>query len=631
MHIFDLLDPAASVTVAALVNGLWQGLVLLGLVWGLLRIVELRRRLNATTRYAVWSVTLAAVLCLPVGVGLMAATSPDAPSKPAYAEAVVVLPEEAAAPMLVVEDIEDPALEEAEVVAPVEEVAALPEEIALAGQAFRPSPWRMTLPPGRWMLFVFGAWVLVALALLARVARGCVYVWRLKRHSTPLPPAFQQRLDAWRRVYGLRRPVRIAGMEGVATPVAVGLWQPMILVPVSLLDQLTEEEFDQVMLHELAHVERRDDWTNLFQKLAEALLFFHPAVHWMGRQMEREREMACDDWVVSLTRRPRSYASCLARLVELNVRSRVMLVAPGMAVGKAHLFERVRRLLDQRRPVTAHLSRAGFLTVVLTLVAAFLLVAYLGPLFTSPESDEVVVEELTVHPIIVEASKPRLLHVVEPGVVVALEPLAEPVVEVVLEPVVQPLGAIIITSMQPDTIVHYRPLPPIRDNSLRGVAAINDTRQTLEIAEPALRQTSRQPQDLSVTSWIRVLKAAARIASSGDQARFLIEAVRRMPENESVYAAFLETAKTVDSSGDRKRALSTLLAQHRLGASSMVLFLEAVQGLTSSGDRTRLLIKAAPVLPDDEAAHTAYLETAESLTSSADYRRVLAALTKAQR
>ena len=64
MYIFDLLDPAASLFVAALVNGLWQGLVVLVLVWGLLRLVEVRRRLNATTRYAVWLVALIAVLCL---------------------------------------------------------------------------------------------------------------------------------------------------------------------------------------------------------------------------------------------------------------------------------------------------------------------------------------------------------------------------------------------------------------------------------------------------------------------------------------------------------------------------------------------------------------------------------------
>ena len=122
-----------------------------------------------------------------------------------------------------------------------------------------------------------------------------------------------QRLDAWHRAYGLRRPVRIAGSETLAAPVAAGLRDPMILVPIALLDHLTEEEFDQVMLHEWAHLHRWDDWTNLLQRFFEAVLFFHPAVLWIGRQMDRERELACDDWVVARTRRPRSYANCLTR------------------------------------------------------------------------------------------------------------------------------------------------------------------------------------------------------------------------------------------------------------------------------------------------------------------------------
>ncbi len=627
MYIFDLLDPAASMTIAALVNGLLQGLVLLGLMWSLMRIAETRRRLNATTRYAVWTVTLAAMVCLPVGAALMASTSPEAPP-PALTEAVVVLPE--AAPVLVVED---PALEQAEAVVSVHESTAQPQEAALAAPVLNPSPWRLTLPPGRWMFFVFGAWLLVALTLLARVARGCAYVGHLKRHSTPLAPVYQQRLDAWRKAYGLRRPVRIAGVEGISTPVAVGLRKPMILVPVSLLDHLTGEEFDQVMLHELAHVERRDDWTNLFQKLAQAFLFFHPAVHWIGRQMEREREMACDDWVVSLTRRPRSYASCLARLVELNVRSRVMIVAPGMAAGKAHLFERVRRLLDQGRHVTAHLSRAGFLTVVLALGAAFLVVARLGPLFTPPEPEAPEVEvAVSFSPIIIDAARPQ--------VEVIMEPAPEPGIEVAegmfvnlhlgpdMEPAVEPLPEIVVTSMRPEPTRSEQYVSQIQVERSAIPAVVRRTWESVEQSLPTLQQTEAPSQDLSVASWIRVLKAAARIASSGDRARFLNDAARRMPDNESVYAAYLETAKTIDSSGDRKRVLSTLLAQHRLGVSSMVLFLEAAQGVTSSGDRTRLLLQAAPVLPDDEAVHAAYMEAAESLTSPADHRRALKALTK---
>ena len=638
MHVLELLDPAASMVVTALVNGLWQGLVLMGLVWGLLRIVEARRQLNATTRYAVWAATLVGVLCLPVGAAMMAASPPE--TAPVYDTSVVVLPEATPAPVVVLEAPADAAAEAGIATEPVEVSLASVDEAQSGGQAFLPASRHLVLPwsLGGWMPFVFGAWLLVALVLVARVARGCVYVRRLKRRSVALPPSYQRQLDAWRRAYGLRRAVKIAGVETLATPVAVGLRHPMILVPVSLLDHLTDEEFDQVMLHELAHIARRDDWTNLFHKLAQAVLFFHPAVYYVGRQMEREREMACDDWVVSMTRRPRSYASCLARLVELDVRSRAVLVAPGMAVGKEHLFERVRRLLDQGRHVTAHLSRPGFLTVVLALVAAFLVMTRVALFFAPSEPAEAVViapelndPVIVLEPKVTVTPEPRRIRADEPVMVVDVETRVVPAIRVDVELGIEPLTEIATTGVEPDTIISYRPIRQIRLNRVQNTIALDEARQTMQATQPQLRQVRPSPQDLSVVSWIRVLKAAGRIASGGDRARFLTDATRRMPANEEVYAAYLETAGTLGSSGDRSRVLSAMLNHHRLGKASMLLFLDGVQGLTSSGDRARVLIQTARVMPNDAAVHEAYLEAAESLSSSGDYRRVLSALTKAQR
>jgi hypothetical protein len=501
------------------------------------------------------------------------------------------------------------------------------------------APWRLAIPRSMapWLPFVFGAWLCVALVLLARVAYSCVGVWRLKRHSTPLPPGYQRRLDAWRRAYGLRRPVRIGGVERLATPVAVGLRRPMILTPVSLLDHLTEEEFAQVMLHELAHVQRRDDWTNLFQKLAQALLFFHPAVYWIARQMEQEREMACDDWVVALTRRPKDYAACLARLVELNVRSRGALVAPGMAVRKERVFERVRRLLDQGRLVTARLSRAGFLTVVLALVAAVLLMARLAPFFAPPDPEVLGRDEaasvVLVEPEVTVAVEPRALMLTEPVVVaVDVEPLILSGVETVLEPVEVAVRTapvrLLSSGVLLDTLLTFRQLR--LDVSFQNTGAVHQIQsllQTRSVPQPS----EASPPDLSVASWIRLLKAAARIASDGDRARFLIDAAPRMPEDERVYAAYLETTEKIGSSGDRKRALSALLDHHRLGQATLVRFLETVQAMPSDGDKARLLVEVASVLPSDEAVRRAYLAAASSISSSGDYRRALSALTNAQR
>ena len=71
-----------------------------------------------------------------------------------------------------------------------------------------------------------------------------------------------------------------------------------------------------MLLHELAHLRRWDDWTKLAQRLAEAIFFFHPAIYWIARNLNLEREVACDDWVVVHTGRTKPYALCLTRLVE---------------------------------------------------------------------------------------------------------------------------------------------------------------------------------------------------------------------------------------------------------------------------------------------------------------------------
>ena len=82
---------------------------------------------------------------------------------------------------------------------------------------------------------------------------------------------------------------------------SLGFLHPAILIPQTLLDTLSNAELEHVVLHELAHLRRRDDWTNLAQKLIVAILPIQPALYWIGRRMSIEREMACDDWVIATT------------------------------------------------------------------------------------------------------------------------------------------------------------------------------------------------------------------------------------------------------------------------------------------------------------------------------------------
>ena len=82
-------------------------------------------------------------------------------------------------------------------------------------------------------------------------------------------------------------------------PVVVGYRQPAIVLPAYLVDTLDSADIEQVLLHELAHVDRYDDWALLLQRTAESLFAFHPLVQFVGRQINLHREIACDDRVLS--------------------------------------------------------------------------------------------------------------------------------------------------------------------------------------------------------------------------------------------------------------------------------------------------------------------------------------------
>ena len=95
------------------------------------------------------------------------------------------------------------------------------------------------------------------------------------------------------------------------------------------------------MLHEGEHLRRRDDWTNLLQKICLVLFPLNPALVWMERRLGREREMACDDGVVSVTHAPRAYAACLASLAECGLKYRTGALTLGAWQRRPELVERV--------------------------------------------------------------------------------------------------------------------------------------------------------------------------------------------------------------------------------------------------------------------------------------------------
>jgi hypothetical protein len=161
--------------------------------------------------------------------------------------------------------------------------------------------------------------------------------------------------------------VKLCVSGDVASPAAIGFFRPAIVFPAWLLPQLSPEEIKVVLLHELAHFRRWDDWSNLAQKIVKVVFFFHPAVWWIESRLTLEREMACDDMVLAQTASPRAYASSLISFAEKLYNARALSLAQALVSRMPDMSLRVAQILDTKRP-----SRTGLWKPVLGLSAGML-------------------------------------------------------------------------------------------------------------------------------------------------------------------------------------------------------------------------------------------------------------------
>lgn len=350
-----------NVLLAAVVNGALLSAPMAIAVWLGLRAVP-RRVLNAATRYVLWWVVLAMAIALPV----------------AYLPLLRVQHAKASYPARIVQP------------PPVQNAVAPPPPVWQAPIARvpveRPS-FPIRVSAANWPQWFFRAWLAISLILLVRLAMSYLLLHRICARAADVPAPLRARAGRWADLCGAsRRGIRLAISTEIAVPVAVGPRRPSILIPAALLDQLRDDELEQLGLHEAAHMGRGDDWALLAERALEALFALDPVVRWITRQIDLEREIACDDLVIAATGRPRSYATCLTRIVELSGGLGASQVAAAAAEDRSHLARRVEMLLDRTRHTGTRLLK-GRLSATLVAVAAVAWVAGQSPAlvaFTKP-------------------------------------------------------------------------------------------------------------------------------------------------------------------------------------------------------------------------------------------------------
>jgi uncharacterized protein (TIGR03435 family) len=299
-----LAHPAVQALGRALLHFLWQGTLLALLLW----MVKAIAPTSARVRYAAASLIM---LLMPVALVVTVARDLWRPQ-----------PVASIAPM-VSSHTQAPGETSREAL-----IAALPTSAPDAGI----SGWAVCF------------WVAGVFLLSLRAAGGWMRAQRLKRRVLAASAELQDMMTRLKQRLGISAPVRFYTSAIVQVPTVIGWIRPYVLLPVTTITGLSESQLEAILAHELAHIRRHDYLVNLLQTAVETVLFYHPAVWWVGKQMRIEREHCCDDIAVAVCGDAVEYASALAELEQL----RSVVPEPALAATGGELLGRIRRLVNHQ-------------------------------------------------------------------------------------------------------------------------------------------------------------------------------------------------------------------------------------------------------------------------------------------
>jgi beta-lactamase regulating signal transducer with metallopeptidase domain len=244
----------------------------------------------------------------------------------------------------------------------------------------------ITIPRSLIIGAVLGIWLSVALYKTLGRCFELFALDRVKRRAEPLDRARVAALRVWNANAGTLRGATIAVSSDVAIPCAAGLWAPAILLPTSVVETQTADDIDRIVMHEAAHLARYDDWTNVFERVLGALLWFNPALAFARNRIAIDREIACDDWVVARIGGAHGYASCLFRLAEATRGVSPNAHALGALGNARHITERIEHLLSKSQHMPRHAARVLCATLGVTALIVTILQATQAPAIAIDET-----------------------------------------------------------------------------------------------------------------------------------------------------------------------------------------------------------------------------------------------------
>ena len=225
--------------------------------------------------------------------------------------------------------------------------------------------------------FLVGVWLIGVGVYSLRFAGG---IFRFRRYridgQVPLGHEWQVRFDSLCKKIGVKQTVKLILSNVVGTPIAIGIFKPLIIVPASVFLQIDPRQLESIIMHELIHIRRFDPVVNVLQNAAEVLFFYHPGIWWISAAIRREREFATDEAVIEACQGDRVvYASALANLEAIRLSANMTVPSNAMAANGGNLMQRIKRILNKKTE-TSSASSAWSAGIAVGIISILLLALF---------------------------------------------------------------------------------------------------------------------------------------------------------------------------------------------------------------------------------------------------------------
>lgn len=217
-------------------------------------------------------------------------------------------------------------------------------------------------------------WFMVFVLKSLQAASGLHYLKRVTRAVSTPDMHWVVRFHELAERMRIGQEIMLRESGQVTVPMVVGFLKPIVLVPLGMLANLPAAQVEAILLHELAHIRRRDYLVNLVQIFCENVFFFNPAILWISKLIREEREHCCDDLAISVMQNKTSFIHALVSFQEYNQSRPVFEMA--FSKKRNHLLDRIKRIINNNNKPLDAMEK---LFVTLSLAAAVTLSAAFSP------------------------------------------------------------------------------------------------------------------------------------------------------------------------------------------------------------------------------------------------------------